>query len=627
MNKMLKKKIQYYMDNIFSKGLIALVLFLALISISIVLVISIIVWSLNITTESSFLHQIWEYAMIITDGDPTQGANWSYKLVTQLVVLTGLFITSILIGLLSSTFQNKFNKLREGTSEVVERNHTIIIGWTGQTITILRELIEANLSQKNPCIVILGNVNKSEMDSVIRKNIPDTKNTKIVCRKGNPIDAHDLGRVSLTTCKSIIVLPTRDHGDSDTTTIKIILAIINAPQRKKDKYNIVAQIYNKKNLIVGEIIGGKEVTFIHANDMVAKISVQTCRQPGLSTVYTDLLDFNGVEIYFKKEASLIGKTFEEAVLSYDTSTVIGLLNKEVPILNAKKDSIISSDDELIIISEDNDEIFLSNLYERELTVNIEPLILKDVKKIDSENVLILGWNSTADFIINELNQYESSNSEVMVASNSPEIHNRLKNGEFEMDNQVIKYISSDITDRDSLDKIDFDKYHHVIILSCNRSKREQADANTLLTLIHVRDIAKKNNYSFSIVSEILDTKNRDLIVNKKVDDFIASEKIISFILTQVSERKELNLIFNEIFKAEGSEVYFKSIINYTKAGQSINFYDISKASLRRKEIAIGYRIYSEYHNEKKNYGIVLNPKKSKKYVFNDDDLIIVLAEN
>ena len=624
---MLKKKIQYYIDNIFSKGIVVLIFFLALISISIVLIVSLIVWSVNITTESSFLDQIWEYAMIVTDGDPTDGANWSYRLVTQLVVLTGLFITSILIGLLSSTFQNKFNKLSEGTSEVVEKDHTIIIGWTGQTITILRELIEANLSQKNPCIVILGNINKSEMDSEIRKKIPDTKNTKIVCRKGNPIDVHDLDRVSLATCRSIIVLPTRDHGDSDTTTIKIILAIINAPNRKKENYNIVAQIYNKKNLMVGEIIGGKEVTFIHANDMVAKISVQTCRQPGLSTVYTDLLDFNGVEIYFKKESSLIGRKFEEAVLSYDTSTVIGLLKGDSPVLNPEKESKISSDDELIIISEDNDEIFLSELNEKDLKADVVPLILKDVEPTESENVLILGWNSAADYIINELNQYEGPNSEVLVASNSPDIHDRLKSGEFTMDNQIVKYISSDITDRSSLDKIDFDKYDHVIILSCNRSDRERADANTLLTLIHVRDIAKKNNYSFSIVSEILDTKNRDLIANKKVDDFIASEKIISFILTQVSERRELNLIFNEIFKAEGSEVYFKPISNYIKAGQSTNFYDISQAALCRKEIAIGYRIYSEYHDEKKNYGITLNPKKSDNYVFNDDDLIIVLAEN
>ena len=104
-------------------------------------------------------------------------------------------------------------------------------------------------------------------------------------------------------------------------------------------------------------------------------------------------------------------------------------------------------------------------------------------------------------------------------------------------------------------------------------------------------------------------------------------QVISFILSQVSERKELNLIFNEIFKAEGSEVYFKPISNYIKVGQPTDFYNISRSSLHRNEIAIGYRIYSEYYNEKKNYGIVLNPNKSNEYLFHDDDLIIVLSED
>ena len=138
--------------------IVSLIFLLSFISIFVVLIISFIVWSANITTESSLLHQIWKYTMIVTKGDSTDGAQWSYKLVTQLVVLTGLFITSVLIGLLSATFKNKFDQLKEGASEVVEKNHTVIIGWTGQTITILRELIEANLSQKNPCIVVFGNI-------------------------------------------------------------------------------------------------------------------------------------------------------------------------------------------------------------------------------------------------------------------------------------------------------------------------------------------------------------------------------------------------------------------------------------------------------------------------------------
>ena len=121
--------------------------------------------------------------MIVTEGDPTAGAGWPYKLVTQLVVITSLLITSILIGLISASFKNKIEDLKEGTSEVIEKNHSVIIGWSEQVITILRELIEANLSQSSPCIVILGNINKSIMDAEIKKKIPDTKNTKIVCRK------------------------------------------------------------------------------------------------------------------------------------------------------------------------------------------------------------------------------------------------------------------------------------------------------------------------------------------------------------------------------------------------------------------------------------------------------------
>ena len=52
--------------------------------------------------------------------------------------------------------------------------------------------------------------------------------------------------------------------------------------------------------------------------------MQTCRQSGLSVVYTELLDFGGDEIYFHEEPALVGKTFGEALLAYEDSAVIGL---------------------------------------------------------------------------------------------------------------------------------------------------------------------------------------------------------------------------------------------------------------------------------------------------------------
>ena len=56
-----------------------------------------------------------------------------------------------------------------------------------------------------------------------------------------------------------------------------------------------------------------------AGDLIARITVQTCRQSGLSVVYTELLDFGGDEIYFTEQPALVGKTFGEALLRYEDS--------------------------------------------------------------------------------------------------------------------------------------------------------------------------------------------------------------------------------------------------------------------------------------------------------------------
>ena len=42
-------------------------------------------------------------------------------------------------------------------------------------------------------------------------------------------------------------------------------------------------------------------------------------------MYTELLDFSGDEIYLAEEAALVGRTFGDALLAFEESTVIGLL--------------------------------------------------------------------------------------------------------------------------------------------------------------------------------------------------------------------------------------------------------------------------------------------------------------
>ena len=74
------------------------------------------------------------------------------------------------------------------------------------------------------------------------------------------------------------------------------------------------------------LVGRTEADWVLGTDLISRITVQTCRQSGLSLVYTELLDFDGDEIYFTEQPSLAGKTYAEAQLAFADCTVIGVLH-------------------------------------------------------------------------------------------------------------------------------------------------------------------------------------------------------------------------------------------------------------------------------------------------------------
>ena len=125
---------------------------------------------------------------------------------------------------------------------------------------------------------------------------------------------------------------------------------------------------------------------------------------------------------------------------------------------------------------------------------------------------------------------------------------------------------------------------------------------------------------------MLDVKNRDLAEITKADDFIVSDKLISLLMSQVSENKQLMRVFENLLESEGSEIYLKSVSDYINAFESVDFYTILESAKRKGETAIGYRIEKYHSYIDKAYGVVINPNKSDKINFEINDKIIVLAE-
>lgn len=163
------------------------------------------------------------------------------------------------------------------------------------------------------------------MEDEIRAKAGNLKNTRIVCRRGSPIDLTDLEIVNPHQSKSIIILSPEEIGNPNVQVIKMILAITNNPQRRAEPYHIVAEILqDEKNMDFAAIVGKDEAKLVLSNDLIARIAVQTCRQTGLSVVYKELLDFDGDEICFEDEPQLFGRSFGETLFTYLTGSLAGI---------------------------------------------------------------------------------------------------------------------------------------------------------------------------------------------------------------------------------------------------------------------------------------------------------------
>jgi voltage-gated potassium channel Kch len=629
-----RRRLRYRFDNLMSRGPIALIGWLFIASIALIAVISslVVAWGID-PNDRSFLDVAWASLMRTLDAGTMGGdeGSWPFLIAMLAVTMGGIFVVSTLIGVLTTGIEGKLDELRKGRSFVAEKGHTVILGWSSQVFTLVSEIAIANENHRRGCIAILAEKDAVEMQDEIKSKVGDTRRTKVVCRTGSPIDLADLEIVNPHAARSIVVLAP-ETGDPDATVIKTILAIVNNPNRHQQPYHIVAVIRDQKNLQVARMVGRDEAQLVLANDLIARVTAQTCRQSGLSVAYTELLDFGGDEIYFQEEPALAGRTFGEALMAYEDSCVIGLRRRDGRImLNPPMESRIESGDKIIAISEDDDTIRLSGRSD----YGIDPRAIKEAeqKAAAPEGTLILGWNHRATTIIRELDNYVAAGSEVMVVSEIEEAQSRLAALQSECLNTNVSFRKGDTTDRRLLDDLQVPAFDHVIVLSQTEGINgasidpQQADARTLITLLHLRDIGMKHGFGFSIVSEMLDVRNRELAQVTRADDFIVSDKMLSLMLSQISENKELTAVFQDLFDPEGSEMYLKPAENYVEIGRAMNFYTVVESARRRGEVAVGFRLQAEAYNPAKSYGVKVNPKKSVIVSFSKDDRIIVLAED
>jgi voltage-gated potassium channel Kch len=566
--------------------------------------------------DTSFVEGAWQSLNRTFDPGTLSGdAGWRLRIVALFMTLLGILFVASLIGLIGAAIDGRIESLRKGRSFVVEQGHSLILGWSPRIFTIVSELVVANENQSDSCIVVLAPEEKTFMEDELADRAGDPGKTRIVCRTGDPASLSDLGIVNVAAARSIIVL-SDDSPAGDGDAVKAVLAVMAATPGA-GSVKIIAEMSDADTAeAIADATNGRVIP-VRSTDVVARVTAQACRQSGLSHVFQELLDFDGDEIYFQPAPELVGHTFGEALLAYDTSSIIGRHTAAGEVqVNPPMDTVFAEGDEVIAVSEDDDTVVFGGFRDAAAS----PPNPSGGSAERANCVLILGWNSLAPLVLHQLDQFVTEGSTVDVL-----VHGAL----VDIDSVVLPPVERLQVETHQMlggteqfgQIVRAKPFDSVIILGyADGAGPAASDARTLLTLLMLKNALEPTTQRPRIVTELLDARDVELAVVTGADDFVVSDALASLMMAQLSEHPDLQHVFADLFDSDGAAVQMKPARRYVGADES-TFGDVVAAAAALDEVALGSRRAGPAGAAE----VIVNPTKSASLTLRDDDHVIVIG--
>jgi Trk K+ transport system NAD-binding subunit len=610
-----------------ARGAGATVALLALILLGVIVVFTAVTVILGVTVSHPFTTALNILLQTINGNGGLSRSGFLADAIVLVVTVVGVLIFAAFLGSVVTGMEARLQRLRQGRSLVLERDHTLILGWSDRIFVILSELSVANESRHRPSVVILAARPKLEMEEAIREQLPDMRNTRVVCRTGTPVSRRDLELVNHREARSVIVLSADDEEDPDADVIKTLLALKPDGNEDAGHRHVVAEIEDAATADEARLIGHEAIVLIDKHKTVSRLIVQTSRQSGAATVYRELLDFAGSEIYMRQDERLTGHTYLQAALAYLECSVIGVMHGDGAInLNPPGDTVVKADDTIIALAEDDSIFDLAAI--NATATDHDRIAIKPAPPPTPEATLILGYNKRTPRVIAELADHAPPGSRAMLVTDAAVNLTALPPAAAPGGRFGFEYQQASTTNPSVLAELDIPAYDRVIVMSCSDDLTpKHASIRSLRTLLRLRDIARRSESAFAIVTELVHREDANLAAHAGVSDIVISDEILSLLLTQVAENRHLGPVFDQLFQAHGSEVYLRPVELYVQPGQ-VTFATLIEAAIRRAETAIGY--WPATHDNDSSaltFGILVNPPKTRILAAAPGDRLIVLADS
>lgn len=555
----------------------------------------------------------WSFTRLLDQGTFIDDNLADPQVATVGVVVTigGILVLSLLIGIFSSKITEQLDALKRGRSPVLEKGHYIVCGEGDRLYEVTRELLKAREERSiNGRIVIFSESSRESVEELLVQRLGRKSARQVFCRSGNTADVDSLQLPCFQRCSGFVIV-----GDDDSRIIKTLVGINslldgNEPVgvcelRNRSRYRIAGMAY-------------RDIHWVPVREVVMRLIVQVCRQPGLSAVYSEILSFAGNEFYITEMPPARGLTFGEISARIRKAVAAGITIDGRIRLNPPESAVLGPGEKLLLLSERSDAWYLSD--------GSSPGEVQGGGRTEEcrkplKMLVLSGQSRKFSLMLRLLDQYSMEGAGIVVAGSIPQAEGEALLSGCTAGSSSMTYIRTDRTDPGAMEELHPEEFDSIMVISGKSPGMtdEEADSDCIVALLILRDIRNRlgEAWGATVVSEIRNPRNRRLASAAGIDDFVISNEVCSMIMAQLARQPELGPLYDEIFDPRGCEIQLRCSELYDCG----NFAGLIARGLARREVVLGW-----LQGTGSDAVVSLNPPREAVLPRGEDIKMVVIAE-
>lgn len=549
----------------------------------------------------------WAFLRLSDPGYLGDDQGVGRRIVSTLLTVAGyvLFMGS-LVAIMTQWLNRKMRELESGFTPIALEDHVVVIGWTSRTAVIAREMFLSVARVKRflslydarvlRLVFLLEHLN-AEIRYALRQRVgPPWRERHVTMRSGSALQLEDLMRADVAHAAAILV-PSEDFGPSegaaDARTVKTLASLRHHLDESQadDLPLVVTELFDAQKLSIARRAYPGPLELVCSDQLIGRLLALTVLHPGLSSGIDELLTFaDGNEVHVVDAPELVGNTIERIRRRLPEALCLGFVGPDgrsfKPRLCPPPEATMSPDDRLVVVARSSEAAKPSDEVDSASESPHDEHPPSRSSRLLIESVLVAGWSDRVPDLVRELHAHHGGHLRVEVLSAIP-VKEREAELEVNYAGVEVTHRLGDVTRRSVVARCLEQRFDRIVLAASDWvATGAHSDARTVLTYLLFRDELTRRGRETPMVVELMERANRPLVRDPQTEALV-SPQIIGRVLAQVTLRRELRAIYDDLFDADGPAICLRSAPSYGLPAEEQSFTAIARVVARGDDVLLG----------------------------------------